>query len=218
MGRDQGIRQLFTAATLKGIMNLPRIAADIVMAIVGKVGSSTVFSVKPNKGDVYVDYVETLTNAPGMARLVVPGNMLFRAPKEGDNIVVLKPSDADGPGVPYAIVGDGGSPNFVPFWFGNNDSGLYCAEALHLESTKKAVQIQANSSGSNANALFSDNGSITVNSGSSQNINLNPGSSAVVVAGGALQVGRLTDPVTGQAGPYPLVNGQIAGGTPHLLA
>lgn len=42
------------------------------------------------------------------------------------------------------------------------------------------------------------------------------GSTKIVLNNGALNVARATDQVTGQAGPYPLANGQIVGGNPTI--
>ena len=44
------------------------------------------------------------------------------------------------------------------------------------------------------------------------------GSTKIVLNDGALNVARATDQVTGQAGPYPLANGQIVGGNPTVKA
>lgn len=44
------------------------------------------------------------------------------------------------------------------------------------------------------------------------------GSVNVVLNGGSLPVARQTDPVTGNAGPYPIASGIVAGGAPKVLA
>lgn len=223
MGDRQSIRQLFTSATLRTIMNLPRVAADILLVFAGKTNSPSStppYRVGKNRHDVLVDFLDTLRGVTGIGRLYIPANILWKAPKNNDSGMVIKPSEADGPGVPYVLIGDSDVAQSVPSWFETDHGGISAKETVHLESLENDVVVQANVR-NNLNLprmQLNKEGSITLASANNSNIALDPGSAAIVVANGVLNVGRVTDTVTGQAGPYPLVSGQIASGTPHLLA
>src|SRR6266498_1141748 len=223
MGDRQNIRQLFTAATLRTIMNLPRVASDILLIFTGKTNhpnSNPSYRVGKNRQDVLVDFIDTLRGVTGIGRLYIPANILWKAPKNNDSGMAIKPSEADGPGVPYVLIGDSDVAQSVPSWFETGHGGISAKETIHVESLENDVVVQANVK-NNLNLprmQLDKNGAVTLASANNENIALDPGSAAAVVANGVLNVGRVTDAVTGQAGPYPLVNGQIASGTPHLLA
>lgn len=225
-------RQVFTGATLKKIMGLPSVMSDVIFGKV-KNDSGSVTVIAPDRSDVYIAFIDVLSGIPGIGRLFSPGSIFWRLPKSGDSITVLKHSDADGPGMPYILHGDGGAKNAVPSWLGANDAGVYANENLHFESGNNVVIKAASGAGSASGqddsftsniTLHGSNGSITIDGGISPDasftINVNGGASFKINAGGGsisvdglgnivlnngvLNVARLTDQVQGTAGPFPV--------------
>lgn len=220
MGAGQDIRQLFTGATLKRIIGLPHVMADTILATIHNPEKGAVAAISKNFADVYVHFVDTMSNIAGIGRLHAPANILWRMPLAGDSAMVLKPSEADGPGVPYVIYGDGGQHNSVPPWLGSSDCGLSAqTETLHLESQNNNVVIQSNVSGASAEIELDAQGNVQIIPMNGQNVTITVlGSGKVTIGPNPQAVARIGDFVTGTAGPYPLANGTIISGSPWLAA
>lgn len=207
------LRQIFTGATMKRIIGLPSVMADILFGRV-KNDSGSVTTIAPDRSDVYVAYVDVLSGIPGIGRLFAPGNIFWRLPKSGDSTMVLKPSEVDGPGVPYVMHGDGGKKNAVPIWLGAGDSGVFDPENLHLEAggvviIKGGSNADTTSGADDANTsvirLNSNDGSILISGGqtvdSKVTIDANSGASIELNAGGGKITVDGVGNITIQAGP-----------------
>jgi hypothetical protein len=94
--------------------------------------------------DIWVHYEDSLTGAPGIARLFVPGNILFALPDADDTVMVARGRDAGGPGVPYLLHGDAGDASRVPTWL-RSAVGLFTKKLLRLESKEDDVVVVAGS-------------------------------------------------------------------------
>jgi hypothetical protein len=214
-------RQIFTGATLKKIIGLPNLLADVILAKISAPSGSTVTAIAPDKSDVYVTYKDIISGNFGIGRLFAPHSIFWRLPTNGSSAMVIKPSQADGTGIPYVLHGDGGNPRAtpVPDWLDSNNCGIQAPEAVHIESTSQGVIIKSvTSNGSlTAEVYVKSDGSIDISGGQGANINIVAnGGGNVVINGGVLAVARQTDTVTGTAGPYPIVNGMIASGAPNI--
>ncbi len=213
------LRQMFTGATLKRIIGLPSLMSDIIFGTVKNPSGGNVSSIAKDRSDVYVAFVDVISGIPGIGRLFAPGSAFWRLPRTGDSITVLKHSDADGPGVPYVLHGDGGSADAVPKWLSSGDSGTFVNENWHVEaagdiiikSASGAGSVSGNDSDLTTKIQLGQDGSIIITGGVGTNVEINSiGGGNIVLNAGALGVARLTDTVNGTAGPYP-VQGVIAG-------
>jgi hypothetical protein len=191
--------------------------ADVILAKISHPDNGNVTAIAKDQSDVYVTFVDVLSGIPGIGRLFSPGNALWRLPRKNDSAMVLKPSEGDGPGIPYVMYGDGGpNSNPVPKFLGQQDSGTFVPENWHVEAGGSIV-IKSTSGAGGSGADSATTATIKMNADGS--IEITPGAGvAIKMAGGNLAVARITDPVTGQAGPYPLVSGQISGGTARVSA
>jgi hypothetical protein len=130
--------------------------------------------------DVFVHYEDALSGHAGIARLFIPGNVLFALPDENDTAMIGTGVGMNGPGGPYIFHGDAGDASRVPSWL-RTKIGLFTKKILRLESKENKVEITANN-----------------------------GTSDVVLNEGTLRVAREMDTldvctITGQAGPYPVI-------------
>lgn len=160
--------------------------------------------------DVWVHVVDELTGYPVMARLHIPGNILFSLPDEDDTCMVIRPRDAQGPGMSYAVHGDGGPLIAIPQWLATK-VGLYTYKKLRLESSQEDVEVQSGpdkdislNGGSLEVARRTDTVDKTTGPGS-----LGAWMTAVESAFSAL--GVTIPPVTGAIG-------NISAGAPHVKA
>lgn len=218
------LRQIFTGATLKKIIGLPSVMSEVLMAKVKSIAGVT-STVANDKSDVYVPYIDTISGIPGIGRLFAAANALWRLPQDGDSVMVLKPSEADGPGVPYVLHGDGGSKQAVPAWLDSQNSGTFVIENWNTDAGGTIrIRSQANQDGSQAavgcTIYMKPDGTLAIEAGQGSNVTVDSSSGgSVVLNGGVLKVARVTDQVQGTAGPYPIANGLISGpGAPFVKA
>lgn len=92
--------------------------------------------------DAWMHVQDELSGEASIARLHIPGGILFALPDSEDTAMCLRPRNLSGPGVPYVVHGDGGVANRFPSWF-STKHGLYTRKTLRLESADAAVEINA---------------------------------------------------------------------------
>lgn len=215
------LRQVLTGSTLRKIMGIPSVMADIILAQIKAPSGGTLTAVANDRSDVYVGFQDIISNIFGTGRLFAPANVLWRLPKSGESAMVLKPTEGDGTGIPYVLYGDGGKASQVPAFLGSNDCGIAADENVHIESGNK-VTIKGGSgaltvSGADGAKVCTisvdgNSGIIRIEGGIGAEVQIDAtGGGNVVVNGGTLNVARITDQVAGTAGPYPIVNGVISG-------
>lgn len=220
------LRQIFTGSTLRGIIGLPTKMADVVLAkIKTPQGGGEVYAIAKDNRDVYIGFQDIISNLFGIGRLFAPGNALWRLPVQGDSAMVLKPSEADGTGVPYVMHGDGGSKQNVPAWLGPQDSGTSVPENWHIDAGG-TIQIRSdmNQDGTQASTgatiYLKPGGTLAISAGAGVNVTIDTSSGgSVVLNGGSLAVARQTDPISSAtAGPYPVTPQVIQSGAPFVKA
>lgn len=170
------LRAALTGAAVRAIAGM----RDVGEAFLAKVGAVDGGDHLDTDGDadVWVHYEDALSGMPGVARLFVPGNILFAVPDEDDTAMVVRGRDAHGPGAPYLLHGDAGDATRVPGWL-RQKVGLFTKKVLRLESSQADVEVQA---------------------GSGHNVVLNGGTLRLARVTDRVRVGVLT----GTAGPYPV--------------
>lgn len=199
-GGGLDFRQIFTGATLKKIIGLPGIIADVILAKITAPEGGQLYGIAQDKSDVYVGFQDIITKHFGIGRLFAPHSIFWRLPTNGSSAMVLKPSEADGTGIPYVLHGDGGNPRAtpVPDWLDQNNCGIQAPEAFHIESTNQGVIIKGvTSNGSAMTEIYlKPNGDIDISGGIGSNINISAnGGGNIVLNGGSLNVARKTDKV-----------------------
>lgn len=219
------LRQIFTGPVLRSIVGLPTKMADVVLGKIKHPDGASVTAVAKDRSDVYVAFQDIVSSLFGIGRLYSPGNALWRLPQSGDSCMVLKPSEADGTGVPYVMFGDGGSKQAVPAWLDDQNSGTFVLENWNIDAGGTVrIRSQANQDGSQAavgaTVYLKPDGTLAVSAGQGVNVTIDTSAGgSVVLNGGVLKVARITDQVQGNAGPYPIVNGLISGpGAPFVKA
>lgn len=120
---------------LMGIADAGRVLLARVQALRGEP------VVEHDGRDVLVRVVDVLASLPLVARLHIPGNMLWRKPRAGETLAVVVPADANAPGGPVALYGDAGGTGAVPPWF-DDKAGLYVAETVRVESSAGDVEVE----------------------------------------------------------------------------
>ncbi len=116
------LREALTGATLRAVIGV-RDAGEAFLARVGNIDGGPVTDTD-GSNDVWVHATDELTGQAYLARLFLPGNVLFALPQDGDTCVVIKPRDANGPGMSYLLHGDGGDTQRFPSWIASK-IGLY---------------------------------------------------------------------------------------------
>lgn len=94
--------------------------------------------------DAWIHYIDELSGYSGIARLHVPGNILFSLPDEDDTGLVVRPAEVNAPGVSYLLHGDVGKKERFPSWFATK-VGLFAKKILRLESYENDVEIECGS-------------------------------------------------------------------------
>lgn len=192
------LRQSLTGGTLKKIMGLPGLLSDILLAKIKAPPGGQLTAIANDKSDVYVGYQDVLTGQFGIGRLFAPHSIFWRLPTSGSSAMVIKPSEADGTGIPYVLHGDGGNPRAtpVPDWLDSNNCGIQAPEMFHIESTNQGVIIKGvTSNGSLTTQVYlKSDGSIAISAGQGKNITVDAnGGGNIVLNGGNLKVARQTD-------------------------
>ncbi len=133
-------------------------AAIRAMARIVDMGESFVGFVKSASGDLvdhdgdkdaWVQYEDVLTGMPGIARLYIPGNILFAKPTDDDTVMVVRGRDTNGPGQPYMFHGDAGDSTRVPDWWlaDTPKDGLFTKRTLRGESKDNDIELVVSASG-----------------------------------------------------------------------
>lgn len=133
------LREALTGATLRAVIGV-RDAGEAFLARVGNIDGGPVTDTD-GSNDVWVHATDELTGQAYLARLFLPGNVLFALPQDGDTCVVIKPRDANGPGMSYLLHGDGGDTQRFPSWIASK-IGLYVRKILRLESATDDVEVE----------------------------------------------------------------------------
>jgi hypothetical protein len=136
-----GLREIFTGAAIRAIAGL----VDLGENLLAKVGNADGDDHLDTEGgaDVWIHYMDTLGGLPGIARLYIPGNILFAMPRADESAMVVRPGGASGPGIAYLLHGDGGVADRIPDWI-RTKVGLFVKDKiLRIESKDEAVEVNA---------------------------------------------------------------------------
>src|SRR4051812_15652834 len=98
------LRELFTGPVIRSIAAI-RDAGEVILAKVTNLDGGDHLDTEGD-ADAWVHYQDALSGMQGIARLYVPGNVLFAMPLEGESAMVLRPRDQHGPGINYLLHGD----------------------------------------------------------------------------------------------------------------
>ena len=135
------LREFLTGPVLRSIAAI-RDAGEVILAKVTNLDGGDHLDTEGD-ADVCVHYQDSLSGLQGIARLYVPGNILFGMPNEGDSAMVLRPRSQHGPGINYLLHGDLGDAARVPSWI-RTKVGLWVKDkVLRLESAQHDVELQA---------------------------------------------------------------------------
>lgn len=190
------LRNVLTGAAIRAIAGIQDMG-EVIAGFVANIDGGPVTETASDNSDVHVHVREASADAanadggrPIKGRLFVPLDIMWRLPKGGESVTVLRPADADGPGVALVLFGDGG-PNApaAPSWLGPNDCGISAPETFHVESTNGGLTLKDKSG---ASITFDGNGNITVQAAApngSVTVTATPGTGAVKLGpNGNLQV------------------------------
>lgn len=161
-----GLREILTGAAIRSIAQI-RDWGESFLAKMKNADGGDLVDTGDDKKDFWVHYVDELTGHSGLARLFIPGNILFARPTEDDTVMIVRGRDAHGPGNAYALHGDAGTADRVPDWAtaSSDDDvkdGLYSKRTLRIESKEKDVEIVTVASGKTVKIIAGDT-TITVN-------------------------------------------------------
>jgi hypothetical protein len=157
---------------------------EVIAGFVSNMGGGAVTEIASDNSDVHIhareskaDAVNTDGGRPLKGRLFIPMNVFYRLPQQNESVTFLRPADADGPGAPLALYGDGGAKSTVPGWddgtnLDANNSGIRLPEGFHIESTGDRVRIVANSGGTKCTIELQKGGAIVITPANGQTIQL----------------------------------------------
>jgi len=173
------LRNVLAGATMR-MLHAVGDLGEVIAGFISNIDGGSNYEIASDKSDVHVhcreskvDAVNTDGGRPIKGRLFVPLDIMWRLPKGGESVTVLRPADADGPGVALILFGDGG-PNApqVPSWLDGSNCGISAPEALHLESTGDQVLIKSNTGGTVATITLTKQGGIVLTPTTGQTIQL----------------------------------------------
>jgi hypothetical protein len=134
------LREAFSGPAIRALIGLKDMGENFLARVRNADGDS--FYDTTGENDVWIHYVDELSGYPGMARLHIPGNVLFALPEENDTCMVVRPAEVNAPGASYLLHGDGGDTQRFPSWIATK-VGLFTKKVLRLESKDEAVEVQA---------------------------------------------------------------------------
>lgn len=139
----QDLRSVFTGAMLRAIAGIRDFGEVILAKVQNQTDPDGPVSNTDGGADVWMHYTDVMGGGPGLARLFIPGNILFAMPNAGDSCMVLRGRDAHAPGTPYVLHGDAGDASRMPPWMTASPSkdGLYTPRGLRLESSGADVEV-----------------------------------------------------------------------------
>lgn len=135
------LREFFTAAVIRSIAGI-RDAGEVILAKVTNLDGGDHLDTDGD-ADVCVHYQDSLSGLQGIARLYVPGNVLFAMPIDGDSAMVIRPRDQHGPGINYLLHGDLGDSSRVPSWIRTKVGLWFKDRIVRIESAQNDVEVQA---------------------------------------------------------------------------
>lgn len=145
---SQALRTMLTGPVLRSIIGWRDNGENRIVRVEREDGTDPVMTQEgeDTERDAWIHVVDILSDRPSIAMQHIPGNILFSKPRVGDTALLVRPGDADGPGVPYLILGDGGDPARWPSWY-HTKSGIFSPDPLRLESTGGDIELQPKSDG-----------------------------------------------------------------------
>lgn len=216
--RAAGLRSVLTGAAIRALAGI-RDMGEVLLARVTNVDGGDPIDHDGDAADVWVHYEDAMTGQPGIARLFVPGNILFALPRSGETATVVRPADGLGPGLSYLLHGDIGDASRLPSWL-REKVGLWIKDkVLRLESAEDNVEIQSGAD-------------VTVNGGTlavaRRTDPVNAGTLTITASGGGgvllqwtyTDASGVSTPGPGPSATIsiPLNGGQITAGAPHFKA
>jgi hypothetical protein len=134
------LREVFSQGVFRELIGLVDTGRTMLAQVYAEAGAAYV--VDEHRRDVLVRVRDVFSRFPVTARLFVPANILWRAPRADETCVVLTPADCNTPGGPVALYGDGGAANAVPAWLGADRCGIYAPETVRVESRNANVELE----------------------------------------------------------------------------
>ena len=152
------LREFFTGPVIRAIAGI-RDAGEVILAKVVNLDGGDHLDTEGD-ADMCVHYQDALSGMPGIARLYVPGNLLFGAPIDGDSAMVLRPRDQHGPGVNYILHGDLGTADRVPSWIRTKVGLWFKDRVMRVESGQEHVEVVAGAGKKIALGASADDGAL----------------------------------------------------------
>lgn len=188
------LREMFTGAAIRVIAGIVDMG-EAFLAKAHNADGGDLVDTGDNNNDFWVHYVDELTGHAGIARLFVPGNILFARPVDNDTVMIVRGRDAHGPGNAYMVHGDAGTADRVPDWAtASSDSdvkdGLYTKRVLRLESKDNGIELNVGTA----------NKSITITAGNTKvTIDKDGDVTAIAASGKVVSLGDTSGNTFGEA-------------------
>jgi hypothetical protein len=189
------LREVFSGAIMRAAAGIRDIGELFLAKVENRDGGDLVDH--EGDADLWVHYTDAISGLPGIARLFVPGNILFAQPHDADSVMVLRGADTGGPGAAYMLHGDAGSADRVPSWvFGDPPKdGLFTPRGLRLESKKEDVEVISADEADKKVLIKAGTTTITVRRNGK--VEIDAGSNDIVFNGGTKKVARVDDKADG---------------------
>lgn len=168
------LREALNESTLRAMMRISDAGENLLAKVKSATGGS--FYDTTGDGDVWIHYVDDLSGYAGMARLHIPGGILFSLPEEDDTCMVVRPRDVNVPGGSYLLHGDGSADTTrFPSWIATK-VGLFTKKILRLESKDQDVEIATNGG---TRIRIANDGSVFIDAPSGKDVTVNGGTKKV---------------------------------------